>query len=477
MSFLEVELAAGGASAESRFFKLFSLLCHRLFGELSKEEGFNHGAGGWLGRHVKWERPSTSLSSPHRARMPHRTPSSSGSVETDPVVKLLGTSSITRTRASKQQPLTIIEAFAKEAEHRPNVRYPFPFEAFPKSTQDAWLAIIEEALRGTPARRKSISENARRLLGSLLRVKPLEQVSLRHHQHQMTQLNGQHRALQLSPMQFQTRQPMSPLAVQTSTTPIKEMDSTSKINLSMLEYYLVMFLRYPLAPPPSQSQPGLTKTVRSEVPAPTTRRTEPYGDSVYYQLFQEYTNYYVPSNVPQGHATNFSLLQRPAELFVRIIVELWLDSPNATLWTTEKAVKAFQHRSPQSPVDLNTSFELVKTSYSPSPFQVTRCLHKLVTRAITDGVILDVARDMFAGHMGDRPEVSCLSPTMAILQLPIYNHIRSSFRHASIHAIQSPFFAALNDWLVWLEPWNTRHGKWLQCHFFHRFRYMSHFPS
>ena len=460
ISFLEVELAAGGAAAETRFFKLFSLLCNRVFGELSKEEGFKHLVGGWLGRHVKWERPSTSLPSSPRPRIPHRTPASSTSIETDPVVKLLGTNSMARATGvrQQQQPLTLIEAFTKEAEHRPNVRYQFPFHAFPKSTQMAWLAVVEQALSGVPAREKLINENSIRLLGSLLRVKPLEQVSLRQYQQQKTQVKGHNRHRQLSPMQFQTRQPMSPLAGQAPVTPIKDKDSLPMISLSMLEYYLVMFLRYPLAPAPCPPQSVSTKTIRSGVPVPPPRQTEPYGDSVYYQLFQEYTDFYVPCSIPQGHSTGFSPLLRPSELFVRITVDLWLEGQNATMWTTEKAVKGFQERHPQSSVDLNTSFELVKATYIPPPSQISRCLHKLVARAVSDGKILDAAKAITAGHRGVSPEITLLSPTMTILQLPLYNHIRNAFRYASVHAMQSPFYSALNCWLVWLEPWNTRHG-------------------
>jgi hypothetical protein len=467
ISFLEVELAAGGAAAESRFFKLFSMLCDRVFGVLSKDAGFKHQIGGWLSRHVKWERPNTSLSSQGytpQYRIPHRNPSSSSSSRSDPVVKLLGARAITNTAESskdQQQPLTLIEAFAKEAEHRPNVRYPFPFEAFPKSTQEAWIAMIDAALGGSPASENPPSENLTRLLGSLFRVKPLEQVSLRQHQQAKAQQKDNRRPLQLSPMQFQSRSPMSPLALQ-GTTPIKENDSHPMISLSMLEYYLVVFIRYPLAPPLSEPQAATqtkTTTRSGVIVSPATRRTEPYGESVHYQLYQEYINYYVPNKVPQGQSNGFPPLQRPSELFVRITVDLWLEGQNS-LWPTSKAVNDFQERrGPQTPVDLNTSFDLVKTKYDPPPYQITRCLHKLVARAVSDGAIMDMAQDMHAGYRGANPEILCLSPTMTILQLPFFNYVKGAFRHASIHAIQSPFYAALNDWLVWLEPWNTKHGE------------------
>jgi hypothetical protein len=490
ISFLEVELAAGGAAAESRFFKLFSMLCDRVFGVLSKEQqqqqqgngngngngNFKHQIGGWLSRHAKWERPNTSLPSQNgytpQYRIPHRnnqSSSSSNNNRSDPVVKLLGARAITNnTAASKdqqqqqqQQPLTLIEAFAKEAEHRPNVRYPFPFEAFPKSTQETWIALIDAALGGAPASLENPpSENLTRLLGSLFRVKPLEQVSLRQHQQAKAQQKDNRRPLQLSPMQFQARSPMSPLAVQ-GLTPTKEKDSHPMISLSMLEYFLVIFIRYPLAPPPSEPQPVQSKTTRSgvTVPSAASRRSEPYGESVYYQLYQEYINYYVPNKVPQGQSNGFAPLHRPSELFVRITVDLWLEGQNS-LWPTSKAVKDFQdRRGPQTPVDLNTSFDLVKTKYDPPPYQITRCLHKLVARGVSDGAIMDMAQDMHSGYRGVSPEILCLSPTMTIVQLPFFNYVKGAFRHASIHAKQSPFYAALNDWLVWLEPWNTKHGE------------------
>jgi hypothetical protein len=468
ISFLEVELAAGGAAAESRFFKLFSMLCDRVFGEISEEDAFKHKVGGWLSRHVRWERPNSSMSSNSSSshyRIPHRPGAASSSIQTDPVVKLLGAraGASASTPRDQQQPLTLLEAFAKEAEHRPNVRYPFPFEAFPKPTQDAWLALIDMALGSAPSQGFVPSENATRLLDKLFRVKPLEQISLRQHQQAKTEQKDFLRPLQLSPLQFQSRQPLSPMAVHGST-PTKEKDAHPMISLSMLEYYLVIFIRYPLAPPPSQAQPGPTKIVRSGAPLPSNQRSEPYGDSVYYQLFQEYTDYYIPNTLPQGQSNGFAALQRPSELFLRIIVELWLEGQNSLLPTT-LAVKAFLERpGGKPPVDLNTSFDLIKTKYSPPPSQVTRCLHKLVARAVADGAILDLAKDIHSGYRGANPEILCLTPTMTILQLPFFNYIRSAFRHASIHAKESPFYAALTDWLVWLEPWNARYGRFIFQH-------------
>jgi hypothetical protein len=458
ISFVEVELAAGGASAEARFFKLFSLLCKRVFGELSQKDDLKHEIGGWLSRHVKWERPPMSLSSPHKTYGIHRPASSSSLLHSDPVIKLLGARAASQSSSSKDQPnqypLTLIEAFAKEAEHRPNVRYAFPFQALPKSTQDSWIALIEAALGGTPASSDTApSENSSRLLGTLFRVKPLEQNQLRLYQQSKAQKRDHRRPLQLSPMHAPPKSPST-----SQTTPTKEKDSTPNIMVSMLEYYLLVFIRYPLAAAPSQPKQPQSNGPSRGRPVPI-RKTEPYGESVYFHLFQEYVNYYIPVGTPKGVSNGFPSLLRPSELFIRISIELWLEGQNQ-LAPTDKAVAAIQERrGATTAFDLNTSYDLVKAKYDPPPYQIPRCIHKLVARAASDGAILDMVRDVHGGFRGANPEVLCLSPAMTILQLPFYNYIRNAFRHASIHAQQSPFYSALNDWLMWLEPWNTEHGK------------------
>jgi hypothetical protein len=228
--------------------------------------------------------------------------------------------------------------------------------------------------------------------------------------------------------------------------------------LSMLEYYHLVFIRYPLSappPPPKNTQSSVTTSRGVRVPV---RRSEPYGESVYYYLFQEYVNYYIPVGALQGHSNGFPSLFRPSELFLRLVIALWLEGQNQ-LAPTDQAVKTRQERRPSATLDLNASHDLVKAKYDPPPSQITRCLHKLVARAVSDGAMLDMVRDIHSGFRGANPEFLCLSPAMTILQLPFYNYIRNSFRHASIHAKYSPFYSAMDDWLLWLEPWNTQHGK------------------
>lgn len=526
ISFVEVELAAGGPLAEARFFQLFSMLCDRVFGVISEDENSNyrHQTGGWLSRHVRWERPrqTNDKSMAHLHPNHPRRQQADYSVSTDPVVKLLGartSTTITTTTATtpdshQAAALTLIQAMAKEAEHRPNVRYPFPFKALPKSTQQAWLALLERAIleevnttnhhhhhhpafhsmaASTPApttpmmmnpgaapttpstpshtskKDNAVSENAERLLGSLFRVKPREQHQLRtflqtSRQEKSRTPNG--RPLQLSPIFNNSNNNIlrSPAAVPKE----KETQTASnpKIMLSMLEYYLVLFLRYPIASPEIPEENNNAKGPNGPtIPTVVTssRRSEPYGDSVYYQLFQEYTNYYLPVRNPQGHSnTGFDALGRPTELFLRLCLAFWLESSQVD--TTSNSVQYLKQRrgilDPDFVWELSHMYDLVKAAnYSAPPFQVQRCFHKLVARAVSDGALADVVRDTTVGLRGAHAE-SCLSPTLHMMQVPFYNYVRTSFRHASIHARQSPFYTALNDWLLWLEPWNTTYGMY-----------------
>ena len=449
LSFVQVELPAGGASAEARFFRLFALLCERVFGRIAPESGYKHQLGGWLSREIKWELPPSSFA---KSQKPYRSPAShlsNRSISSDPVVKLL---SATNQSSSKEQMLpSLIEAFAKEAEHRPNVRYPFPFEALPKSTQESWIAILEAALGGVPFDSTS-AENSSRLLGSLLRVKPLDQTQLRTYQQNKAQKKEQRRPLQLSPGY---PAPTSPSIMSQS----KEKDKPPSVMLSMLEYFLFIYIRYPLASPQPPDKPQTAIPSRGIQSA--HRKTEHYGEAVYLHLFREYVNYFIPCRTAQGNFTGFESLSRPSELFLRIVIEFWMEGQNR-LAPTSKAVESLRERKrglvDPSSFNLNLSFDLVQGKHDPLPLQVHYCIQRLVARAAPDGAILDASRDVKSNY-GNLSNAWCLTPCMSTLQLPFFNYVRMLFRRASIHALQSPFFVVLESWLLWLEPWRDPHGK------------------
>mmetsp|Transcript_8990 Transcript_8990/g.19409 ORF Transcript_8990/g.19409 Transcript_8990/m.19409 type:complete len:789 (-) Transcript_8990:564-2930(-) len=437
MNYVNVELAAGGASAEARFFQLFSLLCKRVFGEMSSTD-HKHLTGGWLSRSMKWDRPRVLAQSSLGGGQ--RKYTQTASIQSDPVVKLLGVA--TKSVSSKDKgPLTLIEAFAKEAEHRPNVRYQFSFLGLPKHMQDEWLALLQIALGGAAPNIRQPSENSTRLMGSLFRVKILDQKQLLLYQQGKVQKKDQRRPLQLNPIYSPTPKSPAPGMMQCPTK--KNHDANPDVLLSMLEYYLVMFIRYPLAAPEIKN---------TSYPS----RNELYGNSVYFELFQEYVKYYIPTRVPQGAFNGFVIPQRQSEIFVRTMIALWFEGQNQPA-PTDEAMQVLRDRRGSISFDLNVSFDLVFTNYKPLSDQIIRCIHKVVNRVVSDGAIADLVKDVSQGYKGSEPDILCMSPIMAIFQQPIYNHIRTVFRYASLHNKSNVFYSAFNDWLVWLEPWNTEY--------------------
>lgn len=459
MTYVESELPAGGASAEKRFFELFPTLCERVFGTISTND-YRHEIGGWMSRDRQWDyqTSSTSRSSQSRHLSPIKS-SKSLSIRSDPVVLLLGTGRKTK----DQNALILIDAFAKEAEHRKNVRYDFPFLALPKSMQDDWLAVLQMTLGAVWASNgNGPSESSQRLFGSLFRTTPRDQVNLLMYQQSKAQQkeDNQRRPLQLNPMFSSPNTTRSPSAsIMNVDAAGKPKDNAPpKALLSMLEYYILVFVRYPLAPPDIKSAATApSSSLRTGGTLVSSGKSTPYGEVVYYELFKEYVDYYVPIRHTKGPFEGFSSLGRPSELFVRLVVALWLESLDR-LDSTPKACAALKGRDPVASLDLCASFDLVKSTKSNPPTMVSRCLSHLVNRVIIDSNVANISERISRDYNGREDKLLCLSAAMEILQLPFYNHVRQVFRHAFVHTKDTPFYPALNDWLMWLEPWNTQYA-------------------
>jgi hypothetical protein len=457
-SYVESELPAGGASAEKRFFELFPTLCERVFGVISTNS-YMHELGGWMSRDRRWDYQTASSSklSTHQLG-PIKTPKTL-SLRSDPVVLLLGTGR--KTMAPKDQnPLILIDAFAKEAEHRKNVRYDFPFLALPKSMQDDWLAVIQISMGAVwVTKGNGPSENSDRLFRSLIRASPREQVSLLMYQQSIAQKQSetQRRPLQLNPMFSSPNTARSPTSI-VATDGKPKGDAPPKVLLSMLEYYLLVFIRFPLAAPDTKTTSTATTTNYKTGSSAGYGKTMPYGKLVYNELFKEYVDYYVPMRETRGPFDAFSTLERPSELFVRFITALWMESRNRVDATSKACAMVQDRRGANTSLNLCASFDLVKSKYQSLPSQVSRCLSQLVNRVIIDANVANISERISSNYNGREDMLLCLSPAMEILQVPFYNHIRSVFRHAPIHSTTDlTFYYTLNDWLMWLEPWNTQY--------------------
>jgi hypothetical protein len=458
----------------------------------------------------------------------HQNPTSPAALEAEPVVELLGGSSSSSSgRVGMERLPTLLDALTQESEQRPGVGFGLKFHALPKAIQNAWLALLEASFQeGVSGGRTAmhpqtfqknyhhyyagdgilpITENDRLLLGQVLHKSPKEQLPL------MTffQVQQQQRAL-TDPFVFQNQQyhhvpapqpqplPLaaatrasyltmhqSPTASQSFSSPTKMMigetnPSTNVLQpqqqqpnvlLTMLEYYLFLYFRFPLATPDPPSTRSSTTTYRS--------MGEPYGDAVYFYLFRKYLRFFLPYSTDASEPdrnTNTTVnpilptSQHVSELFLRTMIAFWMESRTRTIPTDTLLQEICQRRQKLTArgsyappphlnetidmlhVDLDQSYELVQSAhnskkYLPLPGMVHRCLRTLVVHSLLDPTTtrnIDMKCDW------------CLSKPLTILQQPMYNYLRTNLRYASIHSEtpSSAFFAALNIWLLLLEPWN-----------------------
>jgi hypothetical protein len=474
LSFVRYELPAGGANAEARFFRLFSLLCDRLFGVMAgPNDNYRHEIGGWLSRTQKWGRPATSSArSPTGAAI---TSAATQAIDYDPVVQLLASLEALKPQKDGNLP-TLIEAISAETQHRPSIRYPFPLLALPKPTQQVVLALVQSTMTGKPLD-PLLRENAVRLFGSLLLVSPSDQGSLKtYEQKQSATLGEQRRPLSLS-----QGLSLSPRTTLTSSSPVKnqqESQDLAKIMLSMLEFYLFTFIRYPLDAP----LPSTSRSPQAPPPAsPPMNRginhyqkpTMPYGEQVYLHLFRGYLKHFLPLGAAQGPFLGYSDMSRVSELFLRIAIEFWFEG-NCVVPSTTKAIETVEKRlsrpgsagtTPSLNVTLAMSYDLVETKYDILPVQVQRCLRSLVNHVVKNPEIPRASQEYAeVSRMATRGAAShywCLSPSMTILQLPFYNYIRVTLRYGSVHVGKASFATAFDSWLVWLEPWNVEMRKFV----------------
>jgi len=531
LAFLQSEMPAGGAAAESRFFNMYGTLCERIFGAVgSKEDGYRHKDGGWLSAQVAWSRPSSigssgssggaaagMMSSPTARRTTNAlgqqiskvrsTAIPSNSIENDPVFKLLGTAGAPLP-GGEPAPPTLIEAISKESENRPGVGFAFPFHALPQSLQDAWLALVETAQGGMVidpynnsninATIMKVSANERRLLAQLLRKRPEEQMQLRLYLQKSAQQQQQHphlrQPLQLSPRvsMHSAASPSSSSHANLSSSSNKKEDEVPTVTLSMLEYYLVLFLRFPLAAPDRNKAPGsnISGVHVHRIPQVQQRRTsEAYGDTLYFQLFQRCVRHFLPKEAEENRYIDFSSSNNnnnmnvnsyyaESELFVRLLMALWLEPlrllPTPKIVQTIHERRGLHHATERLVLDLNASYDLVVLSptttaststtttptpqvavYKPPPSMVHRCVRSLLIAAILDPALRQNCRTS-----STTASAPTLTTCLTTLQPAIYNYIRTSFRFASIHSSESSFFGAMNAWLIWLEPWNLTQCKY-----------------
>jgi hypothetical protein len=368
---------------------------------------------------------------------------------------------------SKERLPTFIEAISGNTEARRGVRIQYPFYALPKPTQDFVLKMLQSALDGSIVD-ESMSSNAFRLFGGLLRVPPRDQSELRRvlQANMRTSKVEQQRSRPLalspggaSPLSFSTNKPMD--------LDKKKAPATPQIMLNMVEYFLFTFFRYALATPPT-TNPAPQGHHRGHAGITRHRVSSPYGESVYMHLFRCYLMHYLPAHEQGKTFLGFPKLSTENEVFLRILIELWLCHGMEVMPIQKSAENLLERRkkngNTSETVDLESAFDLVKVvKYEPPPATVQKCLKSLVAHTIKDPnvapAIMDCS-DVLKKQDGSGIALPwCISPSMTVLQQDFYNYVVVSFRQAPIHVTGSPFYSALESWLLWLEPWNVEIRK------------------
>lgn len=500
--FISQDLPIGGTATGDRFFhQLYTPLCTRVFGEMADSKGeFKHEPGGWLSVQNRWRPAPSSMQSSSTAAgvgMSRSVPGRPGvtpSIDADPVVQLLGPKKVPppkpgskNANSSEAHMRSIIETLEVEMVSRSGIYFPFPFQALPASIQRQFMLVLEQVVVNGAANNPNqqhhhqmnhqhafgmnvveqvhneqgaMSQNAYRLFTELLLVNPEGQVQVKAYQQKKLHEKNFAQPLQLSPglASPQSRTPISPTNM---TSPIPEQkEEVPKFLLSALEYYLFLFIRYPLASPFIPRQTSLQPGVNRYQVVNRSRTTSPYGEIVYRNLFNRYLEYYLPHTPYPTAEAEFPPSKATSEMFLRIVITFWLESQVVIPMTT-KAVHAIRERfrrtgiQHEPSVDLKMSYDLAFGKYSPLPSLAQQCLKNLTIHLLKDPTIYHSVMDHSRNW--------CLSQAMTALQQPFYNYVRSSFRHASIHAQGSAFYSAMNAWLIWLEPWNVNHSKCFAC--------------
>jgi hypothetical protein len=490
---------------------------------------YRHAEGGWLGQHaspavarssrvVGTTSPSSSLTS------------STIMIENDPIVRLLRAPALSvqddghgnNDGGSCYMPPTLIDAMTAIC-----VRFGLPLGAMTNvapSLIDNWRVCfdeMDEKMGGGGAASISIAsgtvrgtigkENATRILTLILAPNysgskgqiSNDQLGLKRHfqllrMEEHIKRGGQQRhgggsgfgaspPSKPSPSSSSTQ--MNSRVALTQGTPEKIPPSPS-VDLTMLEYYLTIFIRFPLCNP--------TWSERSS-------QTLAYGQRIYRHLLAGYFDYYLSHG--QIYNRQSSLLgigiecfdrrdtstfvdpevashNRMSELFLRLIIELWMEGRNVAPTTSESVSRYRQIRTGtigDGPT-LRDSLELarpVRSDFVQPPVEIMKGIITLIRHLISDVSMWERVHETSSalhrrqreeregkntfgevGEIGSSLTPECnevswpLPPALTAIQPSHFNYIRMGLSCGAIHDRGSIFYGALETWLAYLEPWN-----------------------
>lgn len=191
-------------------------------------------------------------------------------------------------------------------------------------------------------------------------------------------------------------------------------------------------------------------------------------------------------NEGRGVGGNQQPLDRTAELFLRLVIELWVEG-QVSPPTFSEGIQRYRNgrsaflstsssSSSSSSSSLNPtlrdSLELTQPLMGkydpPPPSQIQIGVLNLVRHVVSDVTVRNMVKSASIacqrrqtqerdGNVIDENDTKiswCLPTAMSTLQPSIFNYIRLGLACGSIHDKRSIFHRALETWLVWIEPWN-----------------------
>ncbi|KAL3821635.1 hypothetical protein ACHAXA_006055 [Cyclostephanos tholiformis] len=494
-----------------------------------KNHDYRHGDGGWLCRRsppaslARRRTPADGIGS-----SPSSSPSASASqntLEFDPIVRLLRAPTLLpstyddddRSSPRRYEPPTLIDALDAESRRRPDALFGFPLGALssvvPPLIEDwrecyaIWNEMDGGGGRGGGGMMTTTTtttmvgtvgkENATRILNLLQCPPHRDQRGLMDHfrrslsnsgvagqrqwQQRLGGISGMSpppaaasaAAYPFTPSRSSPSQMMPDLRTPSHGL-VPTSDRGAAVELTMLEYYLFLFVRFPLSN---------TTWSDDDRPSSSSSQSPCYGRRVYRHLLAGYIDYYLPHG---GRRSSFR--DHTSELFLRLIVELWIEGPNVAPTTSDAASRrrrmfasSTMMTSPREdyPI-LRDSLELARPIYpqvfvSP-PSQVMDGVLTLVRHLVSDLSLRERVHEVSArlqrrqreeregvhargndgeeandgvgsGRTPGRDDVPWpLLPALEVVQPSVYNYIRLGLACGSIHD-------PLETWLAWLEPW------------------------
>jgi hypothetical protein len=513
-SFFRQEFPLGGTAAEARFVHFFPLLVERVFGPLvpnclSPEHEFTVEQLKLIG--AAWlmhTRPWTSRSSNSEASvLPYSNAPVAPRLESDPVIQLLSTPNDNTTpkttgkRSESFEPtagraLSFFQILTNQSDLEMhivrNAQSSFPFTELPRNFQQALIHLVGTA--SSIDKTQSFSLNSPQKLIDCFCINPLQQKEFVFMVRQIMsrsphgyERGAAIRAQHSIPGSSNIQSPSIPAgqgmiqSFSPSSAPAQDvvtMKQNLLLNLTLCEYYFMVLCRFPLV---SGKINQVNKRSSSGTSARSRSVSYPFGEKVYSHLLRDYIKYYFPHDYNRGDKAYDSLGSSPGgrryemkDLFLRLMIGYWFEKHVYSETSDVMSQLSLKKAGLESSYDLaqllptadvwRSRHELKSKqsqNYEAPPKQAQRAIKILVEHIVCDPAIIRYCRDI--GKLEETKQSSSIdqvgwqtSLARYTLQPSLYNYIRTGLRYGPIHVSRSSFYATMDLWLMWLEPWNVQ---------------------